>query len=506
VKLFDLYVQLSVTGQAAVQAATAQVEAGLQAAGVAGAAAGASIQSALGAARGAAQAAGSGIAAAGVTAAAGLGKAAAGARQLGAAVQTYGVQAAQGLSKAAASAQYLGAAVQQAAATAGRAGVTALQQTAAAAAPLGAGLSALTGRFAGLLGGVQAVGRVAGVAFATATGAVLGWVAAGLRGTGVGELLSLRFGMLSREIAAVFLPTINRISDGIAALTAWFYRLTGTQQDQLQKWALTAAAALGVAAVLPKVAGALQAVAAGFKVVSAVAGGGIFGGVLAAVLALGAGGIVAQGGIGALAEAFAPLVEIAKDFAVVLATLVVPVMNALGSVFQAVSGWIAEHKSLVEALVLVFGGAYAAVKAYAAVMWVLNTAKAAYAAVMVVVNALEGNWLKLAAAAVALAGGVYLIKKAFDSLRESGRLELPGLKKAPGEEEGEGHRTVSKTPVAFEGLDGLWRRAQIAALGGDKQDTAKLQLVEQEKTNDKLDAISERLGRIKPAVAGGFGA
>jgi hypothetical protein len=78
--------------------------------------------------------------------------------------------------------------------------------------------------------------------FQLLTNAARSWVSAGMAGTAHGNLLALQFTMLSREIAGVFVPTINLAIRGIEKITAWFRSLTGEQQGNIRRWVEAAAA------------------------------------------------------------------------------------------------------------------------------------------------------------------------------------------------------------------------------------------------------------------------
>jgi hypothetical protein len=97
------------------------------------------------------------------------------------------------------------------------------------------------------------VGEFARRAFTVATAATTGFVAAGLRGTVEGERLKTSFEGLSRQIASVFLPSINRGIDLVDRLTNKFKGLSGEQQTNIRKWAEVSAAGLSVGLTLGKI-------------------------------------------------------------------------------------------------------------------------------------------------------------------------------------------------------------------------------------------------------------
>lgn len=90
-------------------------------------------------------------------------------------------------------------------------------------------------------------------AFLISSASVLGFVRAGLQGTYEGERLSLAFQRLNQQLAAIFLPVIKAVTDGLQRMTAWFRSLSGAQQDMIMKTVGWTLALLGVAVVLTKI-------------------------------------------------------------------------------------------------------------------------------------------------------------------------------------------------------------------------------------------------------------
>src|ERR1051325_7756769 len=83
------------------------------------------------------------------------------------------------------------------------------------------------------LGKLEELSKSAARGFAVMTVGITGFVTAGLSGTALGERLTFQVSMLSREIANVFLPVIESISNGLQRLIDWFRSLTGEQQNSL---------------------------------------------------------------------------------------------------------------------------------------------------------------------------------------------------------------------------------------------------------------------------------
>ncbi len=94
-------------------------------------------------------------------------------------------------------------------------------------------------------------------AFQMLTNATRAWVSAGLSGTGQGNMLAMQFTLLSQQIAGVFVPTINLVTNAIERLTGWFRSLDGTQQSTIRRWVEAAAVMVLVAGVAGKLGAAM---------------------------------------------------------------------------------------------------------------------------------------------------------------------------------------------------------------------------------------------------------
>ncbi len=84
-----------------------------------------------------------------------------------------------------------------------------------------------------------------------AEAAVLGFVRAGLAGTAQGNYLAIQFERLSREVAGIFLPAVEKLIEYLEKTVNWFRGLSGAQQDAIMKWTLWGTAALAAAVLLP---------------------------------------------------------------------------------------------------------------------------------------------------------------------------------------------------------------------------------------------------------------
>lgn len=156
----------------------------------------------------------------------------------------------------------------------------------------------------GILRGAQIVAGPATMAFAAMSATLGGFTRAGLQGTVQGERLTWAFQQLSREVAGIFLPIVERVTRAVQGFAASLRRLTGDQQDNILKWVTAGGAVLFVAGVFPKLLGALIPVIGGVISLTAaflgldVASGGILpivGAIATAVVALAAGTAVLVG-------------------------------------------------------------------------------------------------------------------------------------------------------------------------------------------------------------------
>lgn len=211
-----------------------------------------------------------------------------------------------------------------------------------------------------------ALGRAAQLPFALATGAVLGFVRAGLAGTTAGEALALRFQLLNREIASLFLPIIERVIGALDRAVNWFKSLDGATQEAIGRTVALSVALLGAAVILPRLIAGVEGVAGAFvllranPIVAVVAA-------LAALLLFTESGREAIAGIG---EAFRPVVaavgELWRAFQPIidaLASVIPPLVQALQPVFE---GLAAAITVVVNALTAVVNGLRAAIN------WVID--------------------------------------------------------------------------------------------------------------------------------------
>lgn len=117
--------------------------------------------------------------------------------------------------------------------------------------------------------GIKKVELAATVGFALASASLLGFVRAGLQGTQQGEALGFRWTLLSREIAAIFLPVLTQVVKYLDQAIRYFQSLTREQQDNARKWILVGLGALLLVANLGRVAAAVRLVVAALNLMYA---------------------------------------------------------------------------------------------------------------------------------------------------------------------------------------------------------------------------------------------
>lgn len=185
--------------------------------------------------------------------------------------------------------------------------------------------------------------RTLAAAFGLTVGGITGFVSAGLRGSAQGELLTLHFQELNREIAAIFLPIVNSVISRLQELATWFRSLSEAQQDSILKWAGIVVAALGAAVMLPRIAAGFNLIGSAMTALSA--------NPLIALIALIAALVVGteEGMSGfmklwealqpigkAVTDIFAPLLDLLGQIAKVVASVLGPAFEALGEIIKVV--------------------------------------------------------------------------------------------------------------------------------------------------------------------------
>lgn len=153
-----------------------------------------------------------------------------------------------------------------------------------------AGLVAQHGRFGAVVRNNAAeltlLGRVMGGTLGAGVALGVGLARSGLQGTVEGYRLEYAWLRLSRAVAGIAVPAVEKLAEWVGKAAGWFERLSGRQQDTILKIGLFTAGTLAAVAALKSmivVGGAAMSVLRGIGLASMVGGGaGAVGGAAAA--------------------------------------------------------------------------------------------------------------------------------------------------------------------------------------------------------------------------------
>ncbi len=147
------------------------------------------------------------------------------------------------------------------------------------------------------------------VALGAATLGVLGFAKAGFAGTTHMGALEAQMTRLSRGVAGIFVPEMNKLIELIQRGADWLHNLSGEQQRQIAYWVKIGAAALAVSLILPKVitigggvVTVLKSMSTAVNGLNLVLGGGLVGTIAKVVLAVGGITLAAREAAGAFGE------------------------------------------------------------------------------------------------------------------------------------------------------------------------------------------------------------
>jgi hypothetical protein len=283
---------------------------------------------------------------------------------------------------------------------------------------------------ASMLVGLQSVQRM--------TASLMSMARAGLEGTAEGMRLSFAWQLLSRQIAAIFIPVVNLATNAIIYMRNVLMSFSGTMQNITLVVGGLIAAFVPFLASLPMIAALLQTVTALFSpfrlILLAVAGA------VSAFLSS------SQGA---------------------------PVLAALGQAMSAVMG-------LFGTLAGLFGDVLAIpVQLLIGILTLLEP---------IITLVVKGLTL--------LANG---LKWVFDKIRDFlawlgfGTKELAKAQNAP-------RRDVTPAKFSFEGIGDAMERITLAANKTAAMDVATKQLTEQEKANRNLEGLRGDVQKLQPAV------
>lgn len=303
-------------------------------------------------------------------------------------------------------------------------------------------------------GGAQAIsawGRTFATTMGAASATMLGFATAGLNASVYGTMLQFRMQQLNLTIAGIFRPEIEALIDGISRLTTWFRSLSDEQQETIARWTLGAAAASGLALILPRVASGIAAAVAGLRALTTA----LLAGNIASTQML-----ISLGGL-----------------AIIVGTLAVITDNAALK-------W--------AAATLAFLTIVAAVPRIVSAFAAIGSAIYAVIAKLIVMQALSGpaGWLALAAGAAIAAGAIAGLKIGIDKLSDTTKDDKSKGKRGP----------LAPAGGGMENLDALYNRiaqasAQVGKPIGERQLDATVE------GNGKLDAIKNILAGQKSAFS-----
>ena len=394
----------------------------------------------------------------------------------------------------------------------------------------------------------------AAAAFDQAKAGLMAWVTAGVAASSAGQVLSFQMEALSRNVAGLFGPEIQKVTDLVQNLTTWIRGLSDEQRENIAQWIMGAAVGGTVAAILPKIVAGVQAATIGVKALTvALASSGwgaivpIAGAAVTALAGLGAAADVAENGIGGflsgMADAFAGVQEIFTsllpafqpilDLAAEVWASLVPLFAGLA---EMVAGFMVRTLPLVEQVLrplmqVLFQLAEAAMP-FIDIM--LDLAAELAEAVMPVLAEFLGFFSEMLAFAGPLVQVIAdlgkaiirwvmepikqvlgLLSKLFRWLREEtrklgeeiGLSAERGLKPAfrqEGEKKPGGRGELAPRLGGFEQLGAAWDRiaqaSLLATLGGIGQDKVDKQIEIAEQQDAKLGEIVKGVGGLQPAM------
>jgi phage-related protein len=131
------------------------------------------------------------------------------------------------------------------------------------------------GSLATLQRGFQGVADAARIGFGVVVGSVGGFVTAGLHASALGEVFSFQLEKLSRTIAGVFRPELQKVVDLVTQFANWLNNLSQAQKASIAHFLEGAAAALGMALILPRIVAGVQALVGAVSTLTAALSAGL---------------------------------------------------------------------------------------------------------------------------------------------------------------------------------------------------------------------------------------
>jgi hypothetical protein len=363
-----------------------------------------------------------------------------------------------------------------------------------------AGMKGLEGR----LTAVSKLADAAKVGFSLLTGVVGGFVTAGLAGTGQAERLGQAMQSLSREIAGIFLPVVEKVIDGIKKVTSWFEQLSGHQQDQIMKWTAAAGAALFMLAIFPKIVTGISAVIGAIRAVTA------------ALAAAGAASGIATGGLTTILGIVASLVAAFIGFGAAseegfgsLSKLIEPIQAAFGRITEAAAPLFAAVDKIGELFTRLIDSAVGPLNfvmgALADVVIVFVDALIVLQSVLSPVVDLLVQFLSFASELASKVAN--FLAPAFEAmvapLKEAAAfLERIGLlSRQQASTKSEPHRKPEGTGGQFEDVQATFRRIQSAVFKSDTKRIDERQLEALHEINESIGDVERAIEGLQPVVA-----
>jgi phage-related protein len=371
--------------------------------------------------------------------------------------------------------------------------------------------------------GMDQVAKVAAYGFATATASLMGFVRAGTQGTAIGAQFAFQMGVLSRNIAGLFQPEMQKAIDLIRSAVDWLRSLTDQQRANIVRWVEAAAAAALVAIALPRVVAgiiltvnALRALAVAITAGLSATGIGallpLVGAIISIVSALVVG---TEAGRGALGK----FLGILSEFAAVVGRLLGPIFSAIGTVvgkitdaFEQVAGPVmAAIDSIAEALQPLFNVVGEIAKAFGDIL--AGAIRVLAVVVIDILTALRPFISFLAQLASVVLSAVVPVFKAFGAILSGIAKTLAyitGVKinwdtpkhKAP--DASGNRRETAQNLGGFENLDAIYNRIAQASVQVGKP-VAERQYDVAVASDTKLEQIKGILAGQKPAFSGAKG-
>jgi hypothetical protein len=330
-----------------------------------------------------------------------------------------------------------------------------------------------------------AVASVVTATFGAASAAILGLAAAGVAASSMGQLLSFQMDRLSRTVAGLFTPEINRVIGLITRLTNWIESLTNTQKKMIAYFTLAAAGITLAAGVSVVLIGVLANLAQVINLIGAeltIWTGGLFL-IVAAVGAV----VAAIGGWLALTESgnktLGAMWEWLSKLWTKLTDALSPAFDALAQVLSQVIDWIGQLVDMGGELASAFGEALVSG---------INEVVQIFALLFQIFKG-QGDvfiWLvrvtitPLIVALKLLAWWMNVVAQSAKAVREFLFGKTPEVKFGDKEQ----RDTAPKQLGGIEGIDAVWKRMAEASrlVGGQQGKPVEEQQLDEQKTTSAL--------------------